>query len=457
MIHGNSPCPHPAWRTHHVSRFLSIECDPTDQPAARDPVERRTWCALRVRVGGRTVSRIWDKTLAQERSLLYVPAFPIAQWLVENWWVLLNEPPPTPDLPGPASPYLPWVKRHCLRSAESGLLLPALYLFNDGRGVGVEWRADEPDVLKNMPGEFVDAGVDSLEKAATEDALARFVHEVLDRVDGLDDERVHQVKANWRAVREADPEEMAFCVAAGRMGLDPYDPLETPADLGAFLEKGIPDPDLPLARDLTEAAQPGSLAAQWSWVEQTRARWNLGPKAAQTPFSENVAAPSPSGQGYRLATLVRQHAGLAASATVSSVEYVAAAVANVPFRVPEQNHVPGSGIRAAVGWDGPREIVLAGPRSPRADNQRFLEARGLYHGLFACDRSERLVTDAYTWDQQVSRAFAAELLAPQAALSARTGGRAKPAAVAELAREFGVSTIVIERQLENAGVTILEE
>ena len=27
-----------------MSRFLSIECDPIDQPAAIDPVERRTWC-----------------------------------------------------------------------------------------------------------------------------------------------------------------------------------------------------------------------------------------------------------------------------------------------------------------------------------------------------------------------------------------------------------------------------
>ena len=81
-----------------MSRFLSIECDPIDQPAADDPVERRTWCAFRMRVGGRTVTRMWDKTLGEERSLLYLPAFPIAQWLVENWWALLNEPPPAAEL-----------------------------------------------------------------------------------------------------------------------------------------------------------------------------------------------------------------------------------------------------------------------------------------------------------------------------------------------------------------------
>ncbi len=86
---------------------------------------------------------------------------------------------------------------------------------------------------------------------------------------------------------------------------------------------------------------------------------------------------------------------------------------------------------------------------------RFLVARGLYHALFACAESERLVTDAYTWDQQASRAFAAELLAPQAGLTARTGGRTDHSKVEELAKEFGASTMVIEKQLENAGVALV--
>ncbi len=179
-----------------MSRFLSIDCDPIDQPAASDPVDRRTWCALRMRVGGRTVTRIWDKTLREERALLYLPAFPIAQWLVENWWTLLNEPSPTAELPKPSSARLAWIKRHCLRSAESGLLLPALYLFNDGRGIGVEWQADDPGAFRNMPGEFGDSGIDHLEKGATENVLAEFVSEILRRIEGLNDERVDKLREN---------------------------------------------------------------------------------------------------------------------------------------------------------------------------------------------------------------------------------------------------------------------
>ena len=158
-----------------MSRSLSIESDPIDQPAATDPVERSTWCSLRIRVGGRTVTRIWDKALKEERSFLYVPAFPIAEWIVNNWWTLLNESCRTEELPKPpaALAHVPWIKRHCLRSAESGLLLPALYLFNNGCGIRAEWQADERDTLPNMPGEFVDSGFDNLTVEATEDALAQ--------------------------------------------------------------------------------------------------------------------------------------------------------------------------------------------------------------------------------------------------------------------------------------------
>jgi Zn-dependent peptidase ImmA (M78 family) len=154
---------------------------------------------------------------------------------------------------------------------------------------------------------------------------------------------------------------------------------------------------------------------------------------------------------------VRQRAELAPLEPLGSVEDAAYTVTKVPFRVQEQNHVPGSGVRAAVGWNADREIVLAGPRSQRLDSQRFLDARCLYHALFACGRSERLVTDAYTWDQQASRAFAAEFLAPQAALTARTGVRTDRLEVEELARDFGVSAMLIEKQLENAGVAITDE
>lgn len=442
---------------HRVSPFLSVECDPVDQVAAADPVERRTWCMLGIRIAGRTATRVWDRVLQQERSFLYVPAFPIVEWIVENWWVLLNEPCPTPEVPRPLGIHLPWIKRHCLRCADSALLLPAIYFFNDGRGIGVEWQADRRDTLPHMPGEFVEGNRDHLDSVVTENALGEFVNAVLARVKDLADDRVQAVRATWDAIRNADAEEVKFCIAAGRLGIDPYDPAQMSEDLAGFLETGLGDPDQPLVRDLTEAAEPESLAEQWSWVQKASDAFHLKP----SPASHRIDVPAPTGlpfrHGYQLAARVREKVGLATAQPVSFVLDVAQRVAGANLETPDKNNVPGRNLRAVVGWNHDGDIAIIGPRPPRRDSQRFLDACGLYHGLFACHSSHRLVTRAYTWDQQASRAFAAELLAPRAALTARTSERVDQAVVEQLAQEFVVSTRVIEKQLENAGVVIVDE
>jgi hypothetical protein len=445
------------WRTHRVSASLSLECDPVSQPDASDPVERLTWCMLRIRVAGRTVTRVWDQSLQQERSFLYVPAFPIAEWIVNNWWILLNEPCPTPEVPRPSRFQLPWIKQHCLRCADSGLLLPALYLFNDGRGIGVEWQADTRDSLPHMPGELVDSNRDHLDSIVTQNALSEFVNSVLARVKELDEERVKTTLATWDAIRMADSDEAKFCIAAGRLGIDPYDPAQMPDDLASFLESSLGDPEQPLVRDLTEAADPGAIVDQWSWVQGTSNAYHLGPSPGSKIAPPPVTA-SPFAYGYRLAARVREAAGLSPKQPVPSLLEIARRAAHVDLETPHQNHVPGRKLRAVVGWKPNGAIVIAGPPPLRRDTQRFLDARGLYHGLFACAFSQRLLTRAYTWDQQASRAFAAELLAPRAALTIDTPEQVVDHAAAErLAQEFDVSTKVIENQPENAGVAVVEE
>jgi hypothetical protein len=184
---------------------------------------------------------------------------------------------------------------------------------------------------------------------------------------------------------------------------------------------------------------------------------HLGPMPRPASVPALADGLSPFLHGYSLAAMVRERAGLGPALPMQSVAAVAQKVAGRSFRPSEQNHVPGHGVRAVVGWTAGGAIVIAGPRPQRTDAERFLDARGLFHALFTCDRSERLVTRAYTWDQQASRAFAAELLAPRAALVARAPQQADRATVDQLAQEFAASTKVIENQLENAGVVLVDE
>lgn len=233
-----------------MSKSLLFECDPIDQPAAADPVERRTWCAMRIRIGQRCVSRVWDKSLQTERTSLYLPAFPVAEWITRHWWSLMNELCPSERVPirvvNPT--YMSWTKRHCLRSADSALLLPALYLFHDGQSLCAEWQPDRQAAMPNMPGEFVSSGSEQLGSHATEESLAQFVNETLSRVQGVDDDRVRHMTKQWRAIQGVGDEERGFCTLAGRMGLDPYDPDETTDELARFFEDAMLRPDDPLVR-----------------------------------------------------------------------------------------------------------------------------------------------------------------------------------------------------------------
>jgi hypothetical protein len=402
------------------------------------------------------VTRIWDKAVAQERSNIYVPAFPIAEWIVANWWALLNEPLRTAEIPHPAPEHRAWTKRHCLRSADSGTLLPACYIFSDGRQVRIQWYADETASMPNMPGEFVDSGSEAMDTPAVEDALAEFVSEVMKRVDHLSDERVDALKDNWRAVRNADPEERRFCVTAGRLGLDPYDPCQLSDDVATFIESIQPDPDIPLVRDLTESVEPELASEQWQCIRDRVQDESLGPIAIPPGLAMPEADHSPSRFGYRAAARVRELASMDVVSPIKTIANFASRICSDRFEVIDCPIGPSVNVNAVVGG-GNRRICMLGPRPNREDSQRFLDARGLFHALLACEHGGRLVTRGYTWDQQASRAFAAELLAPRAALAERVTAFADRTKIEELAVEFNASTVLIAKQLENACIDVLYE
>ncbi len=254
-----------------------------------------------------------------------------------------------------------------------------------------------------MPGEFVDGGSDHLDSAPTENALAELVSENPWTCPRSARRACPGRGGELAGDPGADPDEAKFCVAAGRMGVDPYDPSQMNDDLAGFIESALDDPDQPLAHDLTEAAEADAIAGQWSWVQRTTEALHLGPMPRPPAIPAPPVGLSPSRHGYRLAAVVRELAGLGPAQPVQSIDAVAQRLAGASFQVQEQNHLPGRNVRAVVGWTGDHEMLLVGPRPLRPDAQRFLAARGLYHALFTCDRSHRLVTRAYTWDQQASR------------------------------------------------------
>ena len=256
------------------------------------------------------------------------------------------------------------------------------------------------------------------------------------------------------AIQNAEPEEKEFCKLAGRMGLDPYDPEEMTEQLACFFESMLADAEEPLVRDLTEAARPETVEAQWRWVNEVGQALHLGPRSIDLPFELPAVSDSPAEYGYELARRVRASAEVA-NHPIGSVEETASAAMKQTFQVVHRNHIPGQEIKAVVGQSDSGSLVAAGPEVPMPYNQRFMNARSLFHALATSQKSRRLVTGAYSLDQKASRAFAAELLAPQSALLNRLSrSTADPETVEHLSKEFQASPYVIQWQLENAGVPL---
>lgn len=73
--------------------------------------------------------------------------------------------------------------------------------------------------------------------------------------------------------------------------------------------------------------------------------------------------------------------------------------------------------------------------------------------MLAAPNTDALLTQARSDRQQWSRAFAAEFLAPSAALRTKVSrSTVDEDAVDELAAEFGVSSMLIAHQLQNHGI-----
>ena len=196
-----------------------------DAPGVADAVLARTWCRLAIEAGGRLVTEaVHDPSQSLRRSV-YGSTLPLCQWIVENWWFLLNEPYPFPArYPSRHLARTPrdreWVQRHSLLAAREGFSLPDLTLHRDERQVVVRWNPDS-NAPAYAPLRFTGEGEIRMAVADAERGLADAVQAVLERLDGVNAPEVENLREDWAAVVGATEEERRLCESAARLGVDP--------------------------------------------------------------------------------------------------------------------------------------------------------------------------------------------------------------------------------------------
>lgn len=412
-----------------------------DPGGARGDELRATWARLEVRVGESIVTRAYDPVLNSVRTGVYAPLYPVAEWVVLNWWPLLRECQ-MPSRTGEAS----YAKRHNIRFAGEGFAMPWLELRPTNGKFAVAWRQRD---LPRQRLSFIQEGSALMESSVVEESLSLFVNRVVTRLEdrGVRDSPMQE---DWRSICDQDADEAAFCIAAGAMGLDPFDVPDSVAkevlSASSFLGGELED-------DFFEAADVVRLSDQLEWVKS-------GLKIAQ---GQNLELPglwevkdhlskvksggqSPWSQGYDLAREFRSVLGIADKERVRLSDLSPRDNMEQAALV-SQRREPGFDALAAVNRAGNPGFVL----KPGNDlSMRFAFCRALFEFLHAAAPSPSLITSAISEKQKRNRAFAAELLAPERLIRGRmTGDSIDWLEIEDLASRFEVSTYVIAHQIEN--------
>ncbi len=427
--------------------------------------ERLTWCRLRWPLGAGSASRVRD--VVSEHDSIAIPLIGVASWIVENWWSLLYELSPVEDDGRIAPGWLEldqrtpgWRTRHSMRVADASLLLPDLRVFSNGPGVTWQLRADRGPWPGTTPAlQYLDDVLTSGPRPDAVSALGSLIQWTLEQLRGSNLPEANELYERWEyisrtASRSAEAE---FCRAAGRLGLDPHDMDDWPQQLCAWMESAPAGQlDQAFSIDLMSfAGDAADLPEIDGALRQLVVEQDL--RAAPANVARGCGAGERAGiaaylVGYERAEQLRRDAGFSPGDYVDLAELLFRA-RGLTLRTLSAP-LPGSPIGAVAGWSGEVAKVLAPRRRGRRPSERFALARGLYHALWTCAEGPRLVSDAHDADQKASRAFAAEVLTPRAAVRMQVDERRMRMpvadAVAEVAGVYGVDDVVVERQYENA-------
>ena len=426
-----------------------------DAPGVKDAVLARTWCRLAIEAGGRLVTEVLDNRSSSLRGGIYGSAFPLSQWIVENWWFLLNESYRFPasygsrDLARTPSDRA-WIQRHSMLAARQGGVLPDLTIYRDEGSVVARWMPDTEDSTHPFL-RFTGSGEMQMDPDEAKCGLAELVDLVIGRLEGLQDPEVGTLREEWAGIQESMDQEREICEWSARLGLDPHDPEEFGDDQAETILSLMSPLEESVRNDLLDAEQLQCLRGDLDWLNQARAlAAGAGKSRNPAPSLSKVERKTAHELGYTCATVLRRH--LSASDGCEPVGDMDDTLQRLGWAQSPSRTLgsrPQGPLRVALERSDDGASVAVTPESD-ATGARFGLARSIFLRHFSgSGGSRRLVTDAHTWQQRASRAFAAEFLAPAAGLSRHIGERVSHGEIDHLAEHYEVSPSVVVHQIQN--------
>lgn len=405
-----------------------------------------TYARLQLFVGKKNITEHQVRGQKKE-TFVELPTYGLAEWLAENWWVLLNEP-----RKDDAADDTQYYTRHSVVSAQGGFPLPNLTIVPLGRGIHLNCS---PRFSPYASVKFVGEAFADVPREVMEDQLAAFIAETVDRL-GARGRAQTELAEVWSAMQSLTDEEKRLCALIGSLGVSPADATDSFVESLEKVLRAIGDR---AARDFCLAATPEELEEFVPYLDAVTRTLECAPEAALEPLlnvdlpPENFSAPSWR-RGRTAADRVRSNLGVTVQNANAADMLFDRMQIDPATRTPVSNKGGEPFAGAVARTDGKANVALL---QPDLAARRFSAARAAYLAWVSESHSRRLVTNAVTRDQQASRSFAAEMLIPQAYLVALAGPK-KSLHVEQLheaSRSRRVMPDVVFKQATNAGIKIV--
>ncbi|MCP4696339.1 MAG: hypothetical protein GY862_05775 [Gammaproteobacteria bacterium] len=406
---------------------------------------RATWAYLTITVNGKPVTRVcsYAKKNKTVRDGIYLPLYPLAEWLAGNWWFLFHEH--ETERRKNASSYL---ERHSLDYAKEGYALPSLTIRPTGNKILLECRSSNAPLQR---AEFIGNGEDYLDSEEVREELAGFIDTVVTRLENKNVPDTF-LAALWKAIKESYrvSEEYEFCIVAAKLGLNPYNvSLDEEKDI-ILASQNIP---AELAGEFFSAVDVGGLQKQAAWLSDTLNGIQSHPSSLSSLKDLQSDIPKihpqlPWNEGYKCAMDLRKKLKITEKIdTLDDFDKIfgqskgswKSSILSKP-----NSYFDGLlGIKA----DGSPGFAVT---KNRDDSKKFAICRALFEYLYVQPKTSSLISATRSEQQKRNRAFAAEFLSPSELLRECIQKNViTNQEIDEIAEVFCVSSHVIRYQIEN--------
>ncbi len=422
-----------------------------DPGAARGAELRATWARLRIQVGDQVVTRVEDRDVHSVREEVYLPLYPIAEWVATNWWALLNEVASDSRLVGG------YLRRHSLGAASEGFAAPPLLIEPTGEQFLLKWKHTD---LPEYGVSFISDGTAYLERQQVQEALARFVDAVVARLEheGVADSLLQE---EWKAVKNSPHSENEFLLIAGRLGCDPFSLDQSEQDI---LIKASSSLSQSIANEFFATVDLTTLDSQASALHDVIANARTIELHMQPLIKlrdrglEVKAGIAPWQQGYSAAREARRALHLNGE-VVGSVERIGEflGINRAEWEKAARGTISGVPAVDAVVALTRNGAPCFAVRPSRPTGRAFAICRALFEYLTWPTESAAVVVNTHSERQKRNRAFAAEFLAPAEKLREIIGDRAvSDEEIQEIADKLDVAPYVVRHQIENHNLAPIE-